>query len=115
MKCSDGINRTIFPRFLILSQDLEEAYVLVHNGMLLLRFPRYLSALVHGVNSHYPCVRCLVPTDQQHNISHEVPLCTSADAMALLEHADTLLNEGDVKGSEQLLQSKGYYHIKVHV
>jgi len=33
MKCSDGINQTIFPQFLILSQDLEEAYVLVHNGV----------------------------------------------------------------------------------
>ncbi|EPQ50176.1 hypothetical protein GLOTRDRAFT_82536 [Gloeophyllum trabeum ATCC 11539] len=62
IECGDGVTRHLFPAVLILSADYEEQCVM---------------ALTRGSMSNYPCPICLVPNEEQFDLSKKWPRRTA--------------------------------------
>ncbi|KAJ7700284.1 hypothetical protein B0H14DRAFT_3034133 [Mycena olivaceomarginata] len=92
--CADAVNRVLFPRLPILSLDGEEACI---------------CAATRAALADFPCPRCLVRHDQQHDFfskNLEFPLRTTTTMKAVYEQAKQERFKGD---AENLLQQHGLH------
>ncbi|KDQ16697.1 hypothetical protein BOTBODRAFT_97965, partial [Botryobasidium botryosum FD-172 SS1] len=92
--CGDEETRTWYPRVAILSSDFEEQADL---------------SLTRGVQAKFPCPVCLVPHDEQHDLSlaFTYPERTAAQSEATYNLAQNLLEQPWKKGeAESVLKEK---------
>jgi hypothetical protein len=73
---------------------------------------RSVMSLIRGVNSLFPCPRCLIHTDQQGDPSVRAPARTSADMQAIVQDAR---QERFAKDKEETLKSAGLRDVDVFV
>jgi hypothetical protein len=98
--CGDGKERIIFFAINSLSADLDEAWKLT---------------LTRGVRStNGVCPICIVPKDEQHDISKCWPLRNTRHATEIVREAETIASQPRSKTrAEKLLREHGYYLITV--
>lgn len=69
-------------------------------------------ALIRGVNSLFPCPRCLVPGDKQGDISFRAPLRTATDTQATIQEAR---GKTQVGLAEETLKAAGLRDVDVRL
>ena len=69
-------------------------------------------SLIRGVNSLFPCPRCLIPANQQGDRSAHAPARTSANMQAVVQDAR---QQRLVKDKEEILKSTGLRDVDVFV
>jgi hypothetical protein len=71
---------------------------------------RSVMALIRGLKGLYPCPMCLVPQEQQSDLSQIFPLRTQQGSEALFHQAQAL---NRVEDKERLLKSQSLRMVKV--
>jgi len=103
--CADSIARHIFWFILIASADYEEQYVSLKESHYLYAniSIRCMISLIRGVGSNFPCPICLVPADQQTNLSTIFPERTMENMQEIYLNAQKLASGP----KDELLKSYG--------
>lgn len=71
---------------------------------------RTVMTLTHGVNGLFPCPVCLVPKNEQSNLTVRHPLCTADDSQKICEDAKAQKME---VAKEKILKTRGICLIEV--
>ncbi|KAF8586450.1 hypothetical protein K439DRAFT_1646238 [Ramaria rubella] len=96
VKCGDSIHHVLFPGFYILSLDGEEAAC---------------ACATRGSKANHPCPRCLVHTDQLHNLTTPNFVArTSANMWAIWQEAQSARTKTAV---EEILKNNGLHNIRI--
>lgn len=95
MRCGDDTVRVLYPGVLIESLDHEEATIL---------------ACVRAANANYPCIKCLVPKSELHNIDGHFARRTVAAMQDVLERASNAKTETE---REKILKDVGLHAVHV--
>ncbi|KAK1215109.1 hypothetical protein PQX77_022305 [Marasmius sp. AFHP31] len=82
-KCGDGVTRLIYLVVLALSADYEEQCVM---------------CLIRGINSGYPCPKCMVERDKMSNLLKTWAARTAAETMEILNKVITLQKKAQQEG-----------------
>lgn len=109
VKCSDGVQRSLYPCVPIKSADYEEEYGLLLCLLFILADSMFscVMTLTRGTGSYCPCPICLVPEDKLAIHDTTYPLRTQAtmkkvydDAMAMrtVEESNNLLKNYGLRG-----------------
>ena len=97
LNCGDGVTRFIYPDFLIISVDLEEAHYL---------------CTCRASRANYPCSKCLVPKEDLRELLSSGPLRTVLDMRATYH---TARQEQRKTKREVILCDKGLHLVDVSV
>jgi hypothetical protein len=120
VNCGDKIARHIYLLILILVADYKEQQVMARPATInLITFCilgrmiiRCIMALIRGVNSLYPCPRCLIAHTEQRDLSVTAPLRTTANAKATVQEAREYRL---VEDREKTLKDAGLRDVDVHL
>jgi hypothetical protein len=72
--------------------------------------PRCVMALIRGLNGLCPCPICLVPKNEQRNISGTYQLRTAANVKMLVDKAENCQTEAE---KEEVLKTEGIRGVSV--
>ena len=94
------------------SMYLDFLVVVIMLLMLYLCFfsPRCIMALIQGSNGLCPCPVCLVPKNEQRNISGTYPLRIAANIKMLVDKAENCQTEAE---KEEILKTEGIHSVSV--